>query len=188
MLHDGRDPILFTAEHQCLAESSQSDICWESISWLINWFTHRHLTERILCQEMPYLWIREKVEKQGIESLAKAVKPWFVSITGSGNMLGIQSTHISKQISRTIGSVVIMWHLTSLTTRVARHYSFIMLTFIRNVCSSCGTLTEQVTPNPRFYCIFQKQLKPSKEVNYLPLSTGRLTLHPNMWKYIRIER
>ena len=74
-----------------------------------------------------------------------------MSIIHSKNMLVIQSTCISKEISRTIGSVVIMWHSTSRTTRITRHHSFSKFKFIRNVCSSCGTLTEQVTPNPRFY-------------------------------------
>ena len=55
---------------------------------------------------------------------------------------------------RTIRSVVIMWHSASRPTRIARHRSFIKLKCIRNVCSSCGTLAEQVTHNPRFYCIF----------------------------------
>ena len=53
---------------------------------------------------------------------------------------------------RTIGSVVIMWHTAPWTTRIARHCLFTKLKLIRNVCSSCGTLTEQVTRNPRFYC------------------------------------
>ena len=75
----------------------------------------------------------------------QTAKPWFVSIISSGTLLVIQSTCISKQISRTIGSVVIMWHLASCTTHIARHCSFIKLKFIRNVCSSCGTLEERVT-------------------------------------------
>ena len=40
------------------------------------------------------------------------VKPWFASIIHSRNMLVIQSTCISKQISRPIGSVVIMFGIT----------------------------------------------------------------------------
>ena len=79
------------------------------------------------------------------------VKPWFVSITHSGNIFVIQSTRISKRISGTIGSVVIMPCLASHTTSIARHWSFIKLKFIRKVCSSCRTLAEQVTRNPRFY-------------------------------------
>ena len=39
----------------------------------------------------------------------------------------------------------------SCSTRITRHHSFIKLKCIRNVCSACRTLTEQVTPNPRFY-------------------------------------
>ena len=58
-----------------------------------------------------------------------------------------------RERGRIIGSVVIIRHLASHTTWIARHRSFIKLKFIRNVCSSCGTLTEQVTCNPRFYCI-----------------------------------
>ena len=53
---------------------------------------------------------------------------------------------------RTIGSVVIMWCWAACTIPIARHSSFIKLKFIRNVCSSWGTLSEQVTCNPRFYC------------------------------------
>ena len=53
---------------------------------------------------------------------------------------------------RTIGSVVIMCHSAS-HTPVATGHSFIKLKFIRNVCPSCGILTEQVTCNPRFYSI-----------------------------------
>ena len=82
-----------------------------------------------------------------------AVKPWFVSIICSWNMLVIQSTCISKQISRTIDSVVIMRCLSSCATRVARHHSFIKSEFIKNVCLSCRILTEQITLNLRFYCI-----------------------------------
>ena len=51
---------------------------------------------------------------------------------------------------RTIGSVVIMWHLASGTTRIARHHSFIKLKFTRNVCPSCRTLTEQFLTIPGF--------------------------------------
>ena len=58
----------------------------------------------------------------------------------------------SERERRTIGSVVIFWCSVSHTTRISRHCSFIKLKFIRNICSSCGTLTEQVTHNPRFYC------------------------------------
>ena len=36
----------------------------------------------------------------------------------------------------------------------ARHRSFIKLKLIRNVYSSCATQAEQVTPNPRFCCIW----------------------------------
>ena len=36
------------------------------------------------------------------------VRPWFVGVICSRNMLVIQSTGVSKQISRTIGSVGIM--------------------------------------------------------------------------------
>ena len=61
---------------------------------------------------------------------------------------------ISKRISRTIGSVVIMWCLVSHTPSITRHRSFIKLKCIRNVCLFCRTLTEQVTLNMRFYCIY----------------------------------
>ena len=82
------------------------------------------------------------------------LKCWFVSIIRSGNMLTIQRICISKPISRCRGSVGIMWCSASHTPHTARHHSFIKLKFIRNVCLSCGTLVEQVTRNPRFYCIF----------------------------------
>ena len=78
------------------------------------------------------------------------VRPWFASLTCSGNMLVIQSTRISKRISRTTGSVVITWHSGTRTTRIARRRSFIKLKFIRNVCWSHGTLTEQVPRNQSF--------------------------------------
>ena len=82
------------------------------------------------------------------------VKPRFASTVRSGNTLVIQSTpHISKRISRTIGSAAIMWHWVSHTTYVARPRLFIKLKWITNGGSSCGTLTEEVTRNPRFCCI-----------------------------------
>ena len=71
------------------------------------------------------------------------VKPWFASIIHSGNMLGIQSTHISTWISGTIVSVVNMWCSTSC---IARHFLFIKLKLIGNICLSWGTLTERVIP------------------------------------------
>ena len=71
----------------------------------------------------------------------------------SGNMLLIQSTRISKRISRTIGSAVIMWRSASCTIHIARHRWCIKLKCIRNVCLSCGTLAEQVPRNPRFYVV-----------------------------------
>ena len=80
------------------------------------------------------------------------VKPWFAGLIHSGTMLVIESTCISKWISRTIGSVV-MWHSASRTTHIARQCSFIKLKFIRKVCSPWGTLTDQVTCNPRFHCV-----------------------------------
>ena len=58
-----------------------------------------------------------------------------------------------KQISRTFGSVVITWRSASRTTRVARRLSFIELKCVRNVRSPGRMLAEQVTHNPRFYCI-----------------------------------
>ena len=67
------------------------------------------------------------------------VKPWFASIIHSRNMLVIQSACISKWILSAIGSVVIMWHSVSHTTRITRHHLFIKLKFIRNVCLSCRT-------------------------------------------------
>ena len=60
----------------------------------------------------------------------------------------------SKRERRTIGSIVVMWHLVSHTILIVIHHSFIKLKFIRNVCSSCGTLAEQVTRNARFYYLF----------------------------------
>ena len=44
-------------------------------------------------------------------------------------------------------------HLASRTIHIARHHSFVKLKSIGNYCSSCGTLSEQITHNPRFYCI-----------------------------------
>lgn len=46
----------------------------------------------------------------------------------------------------------IMWCSASCTSCFARHSSLIRL--IRNVFSPCRTLTEQVTCNPRFYCVY----------------------------------
>ena len=57
------------------------------------------------------------------------VKPWFMSIIRSGTMLVIQSTCILKRVSRTVGSVAIMWHLSSRATCITRHWSFIKLNF-----------------------------------------------------------
>ena len=82
-----------------------------------------------------------------------SVKLWFVSMINSRNMVVIQSTCISKQIQRTIGSAVIMWLSMAQTARVARYHSFIKLKFIRNVCLSCGTFAEQLICNPNFYYI-----------------------------------
>ena len=62
-----------------------------------------------------------------------------------------------KWVSRPVGSVVIMWHSALCTTRIARHRSLIKLKFIRSVCLSCRTLAEQVTHNPRFYCILLRR-------------------------------
>ena len=59
----------------------------------------------------------------------------------------------TEREGRITGSVVITWYSTSRTTHIARLCSLIKLKFIRNVCSSFGTLAEQVTCNPRFYCI-----------------------------------
>ena len=84
--------------------------------------------------------------------LQYTVKPWFASTNCSGNTLVIQSPCISKWISRTIGSVMITWHLGSHTTPTARRRLFIKLKFIKNICSPWGTLTEQVARNPKFYC------------------------------------
>ena len=77
-------------------------------------------------------------------------KPWFASIICSGNMFVIQSTCTSKRISRTIGSVVIMWHSASRTTCIARHRSFIKLKFIRNVCLSLDAWVAQSMKHPTF--------------------------------------
>ena len=49
--------------------------------------------------------------------------------------------------------ILIMWCSGSHTTCIARHRSFVKLKFTRNACSFWGTLTEQVTCNPRFYCV-----------------------------------
>ena len=73
------------------------------------------------------------------------VKPWFASITHSGTTLVIQSALISKRISRTVGSVVIMWLSASSSTHTARYRSCIRLKYTRNVCLSCGTLTDRTS-------------------------------------------
>jgi hypothetical protein len=39
------------------------------------------------------------------------------------------------------------------STRIARHSSHIKLTFIKNFCSSCKALINQVTRNQRYHCI-----------------------------------
>ena len=71
----------------------------------------------------------------------------------------IQQCEREREKERTIGSVVIMWHSASPTTLTARRRSFIKLKFIRNVCSSWWTLREQVTHNPRVYCICLLKVK-----------------------------
>ena len=58
-----------------------------------------------------------KKECKGIGIYSKSL---FVSVIHSRNMLIIQSTYISKWISSTVGSVVIMWCLASYTTSIAR--------------------------------------------------------------------
>ena len=65
-----------------------------------------------------------------------------------------QSHSKREKERRTTGLVVIMWHSASHTTPIVRRRSFIKLKCIRNVCPSWGTLAEQVTPNPRFSCIY----------------------------------
>ena len=40
------------------------------------------------------------------------------------------------------------------STRIAKHRSFIKLKFLQNFCSSCKTLADQVSRNPRFYCTY----------------------------------
>ena len=46
--------------------------------------------------------------------------------------------------TRTIGSIVIMWHSESGTAHIIRHHLFIKLKFITNVCSSCRTLQNKL--------------------------------------------
>ena len=105
----------------------------------------------------------------------------FVSIMRSGNALVIQSTCISMRISGTIGSVVIMWHPVSCTTRIARPHSVIKLKFIRNVCASCATLAELVTCDPRLYWILN-HLHLGVDISAMPTwlyseQIGRWNLH-----------
>ena len=54
------------------------------------------------------------------------------------------------------------------TTRIARHRLFIKLKFIRNVCLSCRTLTEQVTHNPKFYRNESLTSGPTSSATQLP--------------------
>ena len=105
-------------------------------------------TSKGACPEI----IPQKSEKV-VHMLEHTVKPWFVSIICPRITLVIQSARISKRVSRTIGLDVITWRPVSPTAHIARHRSFIKLKFIGNACSSCGTLAEQVTRDPRFYCI-----------------------------------
>ena len=62
--------------------------------------------------------------------------------------------HVHACVRRTFGSVVIVWCSASRMSHIARHCSFIKLKLTRNVCLSCGTVAEQVTCNPRFYCVY----------------------------------
>ena len=87
--------------------------------------------------------------------------PTFWKVTGFCQTLWPETEHPSmgdnqpqsrsERERKNIGSVVIMWHSASHTARIARGCLFIKLKFIRNFCSSCGTLIKQVTRNPRFY-------------------------------------
>ena len=74
---------------------------------------------------------------------------------------------VRKREMRTIDSVVIMGCSASGTACIARHRSLVKLTFIRNVCSSCRAPAEQVTRNPRFYCIFSIVLWLHLKVSFL---------------------
>ena len=48
-----------------------------------------------------------------------------------------------REISRTIGSLVIMW-CSAITELLIKHCLSTKLRFIRHVCSSCGTLAEKL--------------------------------------------
>jgi hypothetical protein len=58
--------------------------------------------------------------------------------TVSQNRLNCEYVTLSRQTS---------------STRIAKHRSIIKLKFLKNFCSSCKTLADQVARNPRFYCI-----------------------------------
>ena len=75
-----------------------------------------------------------------------------------------------SQRERDIGSVVIMGPSASRTTLIPAHHLFIK---IRNVCSSCATLAEQVTHIPRFYCIC-KMLETNPYLFYLSMWKSKL--------------
>ena len=102
------------------------------------------------------------------------IKPWFASIIHSRNMLGIQSTCISKQISRTIGSVVIMWCSATCTDCIVRHCSFIKVKCITDLCLSCRIFAEQVTHSQGFIVF----------LNTYKLFIGELSMSVNVFLQI----
>jgi hypothetical protein len=66
--------------------------------------------------------------------------------------------------------LVITWHWQTkriANTRIARPRSFIKLKFINNFCSSCKTLADQVTRNPRYHCIEADELNLERKVRLL---------------------
>lgn len=78
-------------------------------------------------------------------------EPWFESTIPSGNMLAIQSTlHQSEfqEPSAQLGSCDVGRHIQSYCKT-----SLVYQAKITNVCSFCGTLTEQITCKPRFGCV-----------------------------------
>jgi hypothetical protein len=56
---------------------------------------------------------------------------------GGENQLNCEYVTLSRQTS---------------STHIAKHCSFIKSKFLQNFCSSCKTLANQVTRNPRFNC------------------------------------
>ena len=110
------------------------------------------------------LWSDKKIHYCQLWAPSNVLKNhWFLPDTAAwdgASKHGRQSPTILQWERENHWLIAIMWHLSSPTTCIARHCSFIKLKLIRNVCLSCGTLAEQVNPHQRFYCnvkfIFKK--------------------------------